>query len=172
MVSSTTTLTRSWNFKTFCTGRFSLEITCRLPEDKASAASVNHHPCPTFANRLHGIIIVVMANDPRLTGGILEKYLTPVREILSKTGKLPPHAFTIYSTVVSEYLISLYIMHNAFFSCYQLRNRTCIKSVVIESLNSMMSNSIDMSVSLNARNLQGRILHNESLMKKSQFSLA
>ena len=68
----------------------------RLPEDKASAPSVNHHPCPTFANRLHGIIIVVMANDPRLTGGILEKYLTPVREILSKTGKLPPHAFTIY----------------------------------------------------------------------------
>ena len=29
----------------------------RLPEDGASAASVNHHPCPTFANRLHGIII-------------------------------------------------------------------------------------------------------------------
>ena len=81
----------------------------RLPEDRASAASVNHHPCPTFANRLHGIIIVVMGNDPRLTGEILEKYLTPVREILSKTGKLPPHAFTIYSTVVSEYLISLYI---------------------------------------------------------------
>ena len=81
----------------------------RLPEDGASAASVNHHPCPPFANRLHGIIIVVMANDPRLTGGILEKYVTPVREILFKTSKLPPPAFTIYSTVVSEYLISLYI---------------------------------------------------------------
>ena len=50
----------------------------RWPEDGASAVSVSHHPCPTLANRLHGIIIVVMANDPRLTGGILEKYLTPV----------------------------------------------------------------------------------------------
>ena len=72
----------------------------RLPEDGARVASVNHHPCPTFANRLHGIIIVVMANDPRLTEGILEKYLSPVREILCKTGKLPPPAFTTYSIVV------------------------------------------------------------------------
>ena len=72
----------------------------RLPEDGASIASVNHHPCPSFANRLHGIIIVVMANDPRLTGGILEKYLSPVREILCKTSKLPPPAFTTYLIVV------------------------------------------------------------------------
>ena len=72
----------------------------RSPEDGARVASVNHHPCPTFANRLHGIIIVVMANDPRLTGGILEKYLSPVREILCKTSKLPPPAFTTYLIVV------------------------------------------------------------------------
>ena len=84
----------------------------RLPEDGASPTSVNHHPCPTFANRLHGIIIVVMASDSRLTGRILEKYLSPVREILCKTGKLPPLAFTIYSIV--EYLI--YIKCKMLFS--------------------------------------------------------
>ena len=76
----------------------------RLPEDRASTESVNHHPCPTFASRLHGIIIVVMATDPRLKEGTLEKYLSPFREILCKTGKVSP-VLTIYSTVVSEYLI-------------------------------------------------------------------
>ena len=81
----------------------------RLPEDGASIASVNHHPCPSFANRLHGIIIVVMANDPRLTGGILEKYLSPVREILCKTSKLPPPAFTTYSIVVQFWIPYIYI---------------------------------------------------------------
>ena len=67
----------------------------RSPEDRGSAASVNLHPCSTFANRLHGIIIVVMANDPRLRKGTLEKYLSPFREFLCKTGKLSPPAFTI-----------------------------------------------------------------------------
>ena len=67
----------------------------RSPEDGGSAASVNLHPCSTFANRLHGIIIVVMANDPRLRKGTLEKYLSPFREFLCKTGKLSPSAFTI-----------------------------------------------------------------------------
>ena len=74
----------------------------RLPEDRASTASVNHHPCPTFASRLHGIIIVVLATDPRLKEGTLEKYLSPFREIFCKTGKV---SLTINSTVVSEYLI-------------------------------------------------------------------
>ena len=74
----------------------------RLPEDRASTASVNHHPCPTFTSRLHGIIIVVLATDPRLKEGTLEKYLSPFREIFCKTGKV---SLTINSTVVSEYLI-------------------------------------------------------------------
>ena len=46
------------------------------------------HPCPPFANRLHGIIIVAIANDPRLREGALKDYLKPVRDILRRTGKV------------------------------------------------------------------------------------
>ena len=44
------------------------------------------HQCPAFGQRLHGIIIVVMANDPRLTEGALRDYLKPVRDVLRKNG--------------------------------------------------------------------------------------
>ena len=44
------------------------------------------HQCPEFGQRLHGIIIVVMANDPRLNEGALRDYLKPVRDVLRKNG--------------------------------------------------------------------------------------
>ena len=44
------------------------------------------HPRPPFANRLHGIIIVVKANDLRLREGALKDHLKPVRDILHRTG--------------------------------------------------------------------------------------
>ena len=44
------------------------------------------HPRPPFANRLHGIIIVVKANDPRVREGALKDHLKPVRDILHRTG--------------------------------------------------------------------------------------
>ena len=44
------------------------------------------HPRPPFANRLHGIIIIAMANDPRLREGALKDYLKPARDILRRTG--------------------------------------------------------------------------------------
>ncbi|KAJ7392862.1 hypothetical protein OS493_010523 [Desmophyllum pertusum] len=46
------------------------------------------HQCPEFGQRLHGIIIVVKANDPRLSEGALKDYLKPVRDILRKTASV------------------------------------------------------------------------------------
>ena len=68
----------------------------RPPEGETSAPAMDLHPCPPFANRLHGVIIVVMANDPRLTQGGLKDYLKPVRDILRKTGKL---CLSFYRTI-------------------------------------------------------------------------
>ena len=42
--------------------------------------------CPAFGQRLHGIILVVKANDPRLNEGALKDYLKPVRDIVRENG--------------------------------------------------------------------------------------
>ena len=60
----------------------------RPKEDQEDAPAMDLHPCAPFANRLHGIIIVAKANDPRLTEGALKDYLKPVRDILRRTGKV------------------------------------------------------------------------------------
>ena len=44
------------------------------------------HPCPPFANRLHGIIIIAMARDPLLREDALKDILKPARDILRRTG--------------------------------------------------------------------------------------
>ena len=51
-----------------------------------NSASMELHPCPEFASKLHGVIIVVMANDVRLTEGKLKDYLFPVRDVLRRKG--------------------------------------------------------------------------------------
>jgi hypothetical protein len=38
---------------------------------------------------LHGIILVVKANDIRLRNGSLEMYLKPIRDIVHAVGKIP-----------------------------------------------------------------------------------
>ena len=60
----------------------------RPKEDQVNAAAMDLQPCPEFASKLHGIIIVVMANDPRLREGALKDYLKPVRDILRKKGNV------------------------------------------------------------------------------------
>ena len=42
-------------------------------------------PCPGFAYKLHGIIFLVRANDPRLREGFYSKGLLPFREIMSRS---------------------------------------------------------------------------------------
>ena len=41
---------------------------------------------PAFANQLHGVILVVKANDPWLSDGRFKNYLKPVRDILHQKG--------------------------------------------------------------------------------------
>ena len=60
----------------------------RPKEDQEDVSAMDLHPCPQFANRLHGIIIVVKANDPRLREGALKDYLKPVRDILRRSGNV------------------------------------------------------------------------------------
>ena len=58
------------------------------------------HQCQAFGQRMHGIIFVVKANDPRLGEGTLKDYLKPVREILRKTGNVL--ILTIPSVTISS----------------------------------------------------------------------
>ena len=44
------------------------------------------HRCPTFGQRLHGAIIVVKANDPRLIEGALRDYWKPFQDNLRQNG--------------------------------------------------------------------------------------
>ena len=44
------------------------------------------HQFPAFEKRVHGVIIVVKPNDPRLRLGKFKEYLQPVRDILQNTG--------------------------------------------------------------------------------------
>lgn len=60
------------------------------------------HQCPEFGQRLHGIIIVVKANDPRLTEGALKDYLKPVRDVLRKNGIAPITVITHRDTLNTE----------------------------------------------------------------------
>ena len=58
----------------------------RPKEDQEDVPAMDLHPRPPFANRLHGIIIVVEAKDPRFNEGGLKDYLKPARDILRRTG--------------------------------------------------------------------------------------
>lgn len=59
----------------------------RESDGQASNAQAMHQNSE-FGQRMHGIIIVVKANDPRLNEGALKDYLKPVRDILRKAGNV------------------------------------------------------------------------------------
>ena len=58
----------------------------RPATDGQASAAQEMYQKPEFWQRMHGIIIVVKANDPRLSEGALRDYLKPVRDMLRKTG--------------------------------------------------------------------------------------
>ena len=58
------------------------------PSDNQASNAQEMHQSSAFGQRMHGIIIVVKANDPRLGEGALKDYLKPVRDILRKTGNV------------------------------------------------------------------------------------
>ncbi|XP_031570347.1 uncharacterized protein LOC116304714 [Actinia tenebrosa] len=55
-----------------------------------------------FSDWLHGIILVVKANDPRLTKGELRTYLNPVRQILRPRGLSPVTVVTHRDTLRTQ----------------------------------------------------------------------
>ena len=60
------------------------EIIARDRTDQVSKQEM--HRCPNFGQRLHGAIIVLIANDPRLNEGCLRDLLNPFRSILRESG--------------------------------------------------------------------------------------
>ena len=56
----------------------------RPKNDEDNTQELNQ--CPAFGQRLHGIIIVIKATDPRLAEGVLSDHLKPVRDVLRKNG--------------------------------------------------------------------------------------
>ena len=56
----------------------------RPVDDEDNTQELNQ--CPAFGQRLHGIIIVIKATDPRLAEGVLSDHLKPVRDVLRKNG--------------------------------------------------------------------------------------
>ena len=60
----------------------------RPDKDGQASAAQEIYQKPEFWQRMHGIIIVVKANDPRLREGALGDYLKPVRDMLRKSGNV------------------------------------------------------------------------------------
>ena len=60
------------------------EIIARDRTDQVSKQEM--HRCPNFGQRLHGAIIVVKANDPKLSEGAFRDFLNPFRSILRESG--------------------------------------------------------------------------------------
>ncbi|KAL9963921.1 hypothetical protein ACROYT_G027477 [Oculina patagonica] len=72
------------------------------PVDGQASNAQEMHQNAAFGQRMHGIIIVVKANDPRLSEGALKDYLKPVRDILRKTGIAPITVVTHRDTLETE----------------------------------------------------------------------
>ena len=60
------------------------EFIARVGTDQFSKQEM--HRCPNFGQRLHGAIIVVQGNDPKLDEGALRDFLNPFRSILRESG--------------------------------------------------------------------------------------
>jgi len=75
-------------FENILTGKIQPGDNIVRPADGQAGAAQEMHKEPEFSKRMHGIILVVKANDPRLSEGALRDYLKPVRDMLRKTGNV------------------------------------------------------------------------------------
>lgn len=76
-------------FENILTGKIQPGDNIVRPKEGEASAAQELHQRTEFGQRMHGIIIVVKANDPRLGEGALRDYLKPVRDMLRKTGIAP-----------------------------------------------------------------------------------
>lgn len=90
-------------FKNILTGKIQPgDNIVRPASDGQATAAQEMYQKPEFWQRLHGIIIVVKANDPRLSEGALRDYLKPVRDMLRKNGIAPITVVTHRDTLKTE----------------------------------------------------------------------
>ena len=75
-------------FENILTGRIQPGDNIVRPMGCQASAPQEMHQRPEFGQKMHGIIIVVKANDPRLSEGALRDYLKPVRDMLRKNGNV------------------------------------------------------------------------------------
>ena len=75
-------------FENILTGKIQPGDNIVRPSDVQASSAQELYQKPEIWQRMHGIIMVVKANDPRLSEGVLRDYLTPIREILRETGKV------------------------------------------------------------------------------------
>ncbi len=63
---------------------------CPINYGHASAACDDDevYQCPVFGDKLHGVIFVIRANDPRLREGALKAYWESFRDLLRKIGNI------------------------------------------------------------------------------------
>ena len=54
--------------------------------EKGQVNKQEMHQCPNFGQRLHGVIFVFKASDPRLVEGDFREYMRPFLDILRKSG--------------------------------------------------------------------------------------
>ena len=74
----------------------------RCREGEASAAQELYQN-PEFGQKMHGVIIVVKASDPRLQEGALRDYWRPFRDMLRKTGNVLILFFAITFMTFSDH---------------------------------------------------------------------
>ena len=89
-------------FENILTGKIQPGDHIGRPTDNQASAAQEMHQKAEFSQRMHGIILVVKANDPRLGEGALRDYLKPVRDMLRKTGNVLILFFIIPSLTLSS----------------------------------------------------------------------
>ena len=72
-------------FRNVLSGKIQPGDTLVRPKE-GQATKQEMHRCPDFSQRLHGAIIVVKGNDPRLNEGAFRDYWNPFRSILRESG--------------------------------------------------------------------------------------
>ena len=72
-------------FQNVLSGKFQPGDIIVRPE-KGQVNKQEMHQCPNFGQRLHGVIFVFKANDPRLVEGDFQGFMEPFLDILGKSG--------------------------------------------------------------------------------------
>ncbi|PFX19115.1 hypothetical protein AWC38_SpisGene16499 [Stylophora pistillata] len=102
------------------------------------------HQSPTFGQRMHGVIFVLYANDPRLKDGAMKDHLEPFRGVLRKNGIVPVTVVSLMDRLhsIEDYRENLLnaseatgssLSHTFWMPTYPTRNTPCNLAIVRSS---------------------------------------